>query len=524
MIEKVKDNKLKNIIFIRDGVYEIQISNGFREDGHRDRITETFYGDEDGAIIRRDEIKEELKRKKEKGQKTASDSYTFLEVTKFFLEDRKYSKRVGTTVRGYKNHLNNYILPEIGFKKLRNITTEDIENLYNKMSQQISKRTKNSLSGTTIKHSHSLIMAIFNYAIHKKWIFYNPANFVENKPKFDTKEREYYDHEEINHALNCLNLMSEHKNGISDRILHLQNLRFKVSIVLLFNGGLRKEELFGLKWKDIKWSTNIIEIHRAIVAIDVKEFNEEDIIEVINKNLICKKLKNESSRRNITLPMICFDYLMEYRKAEIEYGLPASDDDYILQNVRVNIGTMWNPSHLSNEWADFIKQFNLKKITVHDIRHSHATDLLSMGVPIQDVSRRLGHSDVATTLKIYTHSNMGQDKLIAQKLEERYENKYVTNKLNFKVIASIISDEYYANEQEIINGVNYISGEIVNESNKKILFSECKQYLLENYEYLKNILVLLNKDTEESLKQSFFDLISNLNVNLGNIRPMRKFS
>lgn len=63
-----KDDRLKNIIFIRDGVYEIQISNGYREDGKRDRITETVYGDEEAAIARRDEIKKELKERKDKGQ------------------------------------------------------------------------------------------------------------------------------------------------------------------------------------------------------------------------------------------------------------------------------------------------------------------------------------------------------------------------------------------------------------------------------------------------------------------------
>ena len=84
-----KDDRLKNIIFIRDGVYEIQISNGYREDGKRDRITETVYGTENDAIARRDEIKRDLKQKKEQGIKTANDGYTFLEVTKLFLADKK---------------------------------------------------------------------------------------------------------------------------------------------------------------------------------------------------------------------------------------------------------------------------------------------------------------------------------------------------------------------------------------------------------------------------------------------------
>ena len=146
-----------------------------------------------------------------------------------------------------------------------------------------------------------------------------------------------------------------------------------------------------------------------------------------------------------------------------------------------------------------------------------------MGVPISDVSRRLGHSDVATTLKIYTHSNMEQDKLIAQKLEERYGNLFVTNKLNFQVIASIVVGEQYASEEEIINAVSFITGKNVNENNKEMLFLSCKQYFLKKYSYLQEITLFLNDNIKDEVKSSFINLINNLNQNLSYIRPMNSF-
>ena len=57
MEKNQKDDRLKNIRKIRDGVYEIQLSNGFRDDGKRDRISETVYGSEEDAITRREEMK-----------------------------------------------------------------------------------------------------------------------------------------------------------------------------------------------------------------------------------------------------------------------------------------------------------------------------------------------------------------------------------------------------------------------------------------------------------------------------------
>lgn len=513
-----KDDRLKNIIKIRDGVYEIQLSNGTRDDGTRDRVTETVYGTEEDAIERRNQMKVELEEQKKKGIKVANGGYTFLEVAKSFLEDRDYSKKVGTTISGYKGILNNYVLPEFADKKIRNIIEEDLQKLYKKMSATISKSTGEFLSGTTIKHTHTLIGTIFNYAIFKKWLSYNPANFVVNAPSFDTKEREYYDHDEIKYALNCLEKMEEHKNGISDIILHSQNLRFKTAITLLFNSGLRREELFGLKWKDLKFNCFKISIKRAVVSGDSSAFEPEDIIEILPNGLICKKLKNDSSRRDLFVPTVCFDLLNEYKKDQLMLGFPCSDEDYVFQNLRT-IG-VWNPNFLTKEWSVFIEQFNLKKITIHDIRHSHATDLLSMGVPIQDVSRRLGHSDVATTLKIYTHSNLGQDKLIVQKLEESYGNHYVANILNFNVIVTIITGVSLAEDKEVENAIHYLTGEEINESNKIMLLNSCKKYILSEYNYLENINLFINDSVDNVMKEAFMNIMCNVSKDLNNLRPI----
>lgn len=513
-----KDDRLKNIRKIRDGVYEIQISNGTRDDGSRDRITETVYGTEDDAVERKKQIKAELEEQKKNGIKVSNGGYTFLEVAKMFLEDRDYSKKVGTTISGYKGILNNYVLPEFADKKIRNIKEEDLQKLYKKMSETISKSTGEFLSGTTIKHTHTLIGTIFNYAIFKKWISYNPATFVVNAPTFDTKEREYYDHEEIKYALSCLNKMEEHKNGISDRIIHSQNLRFKTAITLLFNSGLRREELFGLKWKDLKFNCFKISIKRAVVQGDPDAFDPEDIIEILPNGLICKELKNDASRRDLFVPTVCFDLLTEYRKDQLKLGYPCSDEDYVFQNVRST--GIWNPNYLTKEWSNFIEQFNLKKITVHDIRHSHATDLLSMGVPIQDVSRRLGHSDIATTLKIYTHSNLEQDKLIVQKLEESYGNYYVAAILNFKVIVSIITGIKLVEDKEIDNAIHYITGEEINNINKNMLLNSCKKYILSEYNYLENVNLFINDSTSSNMIEAFIDIMSNISNDINNLRPI----
>ena len=73
--------RLKNIIKIEEGVYELQLSNGYRDDGKLDRVVKRVRGDKEYAIAYRYKLKKELEEKKKKGLKTANEGYTFLEVT-----------------------------------------------------------------------------------------------------------------------------------------------------------------------------------------------------------------------------------------------------------------------------------------------------------------------------------------------------------------------------------------------------------------------------------------------------------
>lgn len=108
--------------------------------------------------------------------------------------------------------------------------------------------------------------------------------------------------------------------------------------------------------------------------------------------------------------MDCYNWLIDHRNEQIKNGFNPTDEDYIFRTLECD--KIWNLNYLSREWFNFISKYNLRKITIHDIRHSHATYLLSIGVPLQDVSRRLGHSEPATTLKIYTHNSLAQDEKI----------------------------------------------------------------------------------------------------------------
>ena len=164
---------MKNIYQESDGVFRIELSNGFRDDGTRDRIVERVYGTPEDAIKRRDEMKALQKQMKEEGLKAENGGYTLTQTAKIYLDDTKYQKRSLTTIRGYKQLLNNWILPDLGDIKIRSITEQDLEKLYDKMRNTINSQTGKPLSETYINHCHKLITSIFNYAKKKKWLLCN---------------------------------------------------------------------------------------------------------------------------------------------------------------------------------------------------------------------------------------------------------------------------------------------------------------------------------------------------------------
>lgn len=500
---------MKNIYQESDGVYRIELSNGFRDDGTRDRLVERVYGTEADAIKRRDEMKLLQKKKKEEGLKEQNSGYTLTQVAEMYLNDSKYKRRSPTTVQGYKVLLNNWILPELGDIKIRNIEESDLENLYAKMRKSVNERTNKPLSDTYVMHVHKLIKSIYNYAKKKKWILSNPTDYVLDVPKGKAPEREYYGYEEM---LNVFDL------------LELCNLRFRCAIYLLFNTGLRRGELVGLKWGDLKIISKPVfvkgqrkikksfhlMVRREILRVNEKNIIEYDIIEKLSDGLVCKKLKTDKSRRDISVIMDCYDLLMKYKQEQINNGYNITDEDYIFRTLES--GKVWDPTYLTKEWYEFISKNKLRKITIHDIRHSHATYLLSVGVPLQDVARRLGHSEPATTLKIYTHSNLVQDEKITDYMEKTFskvneKTEYEafgsqddeTLKDNILSVYSIITGINLTTMDNIYSALDKLMGYSIDAESLPNAVAISRKYLFELDPKLKDVASMIESMSSENL-------------------------
>lgn len=371
--------KEKNITeIIPNKKYRISIEKGRKQDGTRNRITETFEGTLKQAIDRRDELLYEVKH----FQIKPDSNMNFLEYAKLWLKDYAEINIKPSTLYGYKSCLNAHILPRFKDYKLSDITVYELEKFYNdlrktKSLNPDSNGNHNLLSEAVVRHQHSLLCIMLNTAVKWDFINFNPCLKLTKPPTVTRKEMKFYDEEE-------LKKLFQH--------LEYENLTFKTAIYLLTLGGMRRGECLGLFWEHVDFEKKTITI-------------KNNLLNIREKGVYLDTPKTKKSKRTISLPDICFDLLKKLKaKQELEKEMFSNDwmdTEFVFKD---EYGNYYNPSRLSRQWVLFQKKHNLKHIRLHDLRHTCATYLLSHNVPIATVSKKLGHSNIYTTLDVYTHS------------------------------------------------------------------------------------------------------------------------
>jgi integrase len=163
------------------------------------------------------------------------------------------------------------------------------------------------------------------------------------------------------------------------------------AIIALFT-GMRRGEILALRWRHIDLDGKLIVVRDAIE--ETKAHGRR-----------IKATKSKAGRRNVTLPDIVIDVLREHRRQQLELrlqlGLGKIADDVLLFS-RLD-GSLASPHALSHEWAAAAAAIGTPEITFHALRHTHASHLIDAGIDVVKISKRLGHADASTTLRVYAH-------------------------------------------------------------------------------------------------------------------------
>lgn len=298
-----------------------------------------------------------------------------------FLEKYKVNLSI-TTYKVYTRICKKYIIPLLGDIKICEIKPIHIQDYVDDLLDLLTPQT--------IKVHLNVLNLALKRAYRLKLIKENPVQFVE-VPKNRKYKNEIYNTEDMQKLL-------EKCHGTS----------IELPIVLAGGLGLRISEILGLTWNNVNFSDFTITIDKITVRNDGK--------------VILKDPKTESSIRTISAPKEVILMLKQLKKDRLAAKLRGEKSHRELIFYDKNLNPI-APDVLSKKFRLFLKDNNLKHIRFHDLRHSHVTLLIDAKVPIKVISERVGHSNINTTLNIYSHALKEMDQEASDKISSTLFSK-----------------------------------------------------------------------------------------------------
>lgn len=287
-----------------------------------------------------------------------NDNTLFIDLYNIFIESKKQDLKF-QSFRSLKNRFEKHILPFFKDYQIKNIKVNDYVLWKNKILD--SKYTYTYMSSL-----HQAMVNILNFGIKFYDLKENVASKVGNFSKKNyIKKVNFWTYEEYKQFSSQIN-----------------NIVYFTFFDLLYFTGMRLGEIRGLKWADIH--NNYISVNKNLIRSSIKncEFNTP---------------KTNSSIRDITLDNYVLLNLLKLKEYYMQYV--GFNDDWFIFGGLCPLSTT-NIEYHKNMYC---KLANVKQIKIHEFRHSHATFLLSKGVPITVISNRLGHSNISITFDTYSH-------------------------------------------------------------------------------------------------------------------------
>ena len=290
-----------------------------------------------------------------------------------WLTDYAASSMSGKTFERVAEIVRRHLVPALGAIKLRDLKPLDIQGHYGKALASGRLDGKGALSANSVRAQHVQLKAALDRAIKWRLLAINPAAAVD-PPKVHRGEIKVLDDVELAKLLR-----------------EAQSSPNFTAYLLAATTGMRRGEVCGLRWCDVDFGSN------TGAKLTVNQSLEET-----RKGLAFKAPKTKSSRRTISLPTFTVEALRKHRtkQAEDRLALGLGRDDTALV-FSLPTGEPIQPLSLTVEFGRIVKLTKVRRITLHGLRHSHATSLLRAGVNPKVVSERLGHASVATTLSLY---------------------------------------------------------------------------------------------------------------------------
>lgn len=300
-----------------------------------------------------------------KASAKAEMTMTMESFVKIYFNDKKGELKE-RSVRNKKYMIEMHIIPYFGERKMCDITPADIIQWQNVIREK-------GYSQTYLRMIQNQITALFTHAYNIYGLANNPCKKVKKMGKSDANKIEFWTKEEYDKFISTI--------GHDDRYFAL--------FEILFWTGCRIGEALALTKEDIDFNSNQLHISKTYYRI-----NGKDIITTP---------KTEQSVRTIDIPEFLKEEIQEYTNRLYGYTEKERLFPVVAEAVQ-------------HKMKRNMKKADVKKIRVHDLRHSHVAYLIHQGVQPLIIKERLGHRDIKITLNTYGHLYPSEQRKVAEML------------------------------------------------------------------------------------------------------------
>ncbi len=290
------------------------------------------------------------------------------------------------TVQGYRQKVNSYIVPCLGQVPLQQLTPRHVQDFHKWMLEK-------GLSNQSVVHAHRVLSEALKQASAQGVIVKNPAGAV-SPPRAEPKEVVMWDDSALVQFLEAA-----------------KDSPFFDAFKLALFTGMRRSELTGLRWKGVDFAINTLRV-------------TETLQRVTGRGLLTGPPKSKAGRRALSLGAASVALFHSIRGKQMALQADLGDlyqnlEGYVLTD---GLGQPIDSNRLSREFHRIVKTAGLPAASLHSLRDCHSSLLLAEGVSIKAIAERLGHSNPALTLNIYSHLLPGLQENAVRLLDKRLES------------------------------------------------------------------------------------------------------
>lgn len=293
------------------------------------------------------------------GERVAPSKLTFEELSSDWFCQLQVTER---TRERYESNLRLYLRPHFGRKRAQEVTVDDVARL-------IADIQADGKAGWTIRNVLTTLSSLMSWAVRRGMVPLNPVHLLERaeRPKVARKRECVFEREEIG------------------KLIDFTPTKYRPLIATALFSGLRLMELLGLRWQDIDFENGYIHVRTQL-----------------GRSGKLKSLKSDAAERDVVLfPELAS--LLRKHKAASRFSHPQQ---FVFASAT---GTPLNWRNVETRGFDKaitdagLAESRDAKPVMHDCRHTFASLLIALGVDVVFISRQLGHSTPASTLKVYSH-------------------------------------------------------------------------------------------------------------------------